>query len=213
MSTEQEDLSYLCMWTTSNWQDKLKTSNRIGNFSWKTLIWENQHHFLIMYIWDAPKESLKSVMKLWQTTEICTNPGFLLKPRKNYLSELQGNLMQKSYLLGPTTWRSCKEMRGKYCEIANKTTEQLHSVATPCLDDHHLKEEENGSVGESFTVYSQIVVKCLYLARVGRPDIFMVCEQTHSCGQKTDESLWQTYGAFDLVHSSHKWISAILLCG
>ena len=31
--------------------------------------------------------------------------GFLLEPRKNYVSELQGNLMQKSYLLSPTTWK------------------------------------------------------------------------------------------------------------
>ena len=30
----------------------------------------------------------------------------------------------------------------RYCELANKTTQQLHKVATPCLDDH--KEEENG---------------------------------------------------------------------
>ena len=31
----------------------------------------------------------------------------------------------------------------RYCELANKTTEQLYKVATPCLDDHHFKEEEN----------------------------------------------------------------------
>ena len=42
---------------------------------------------------------------------------------------------------------------------------------------------------------------------------FMVCEHTCSCGHKMDEILWQTLGAFDLVHSSHKWILAILLCG
>ena len=33
------------------------------------------------------------------------------------------------------------------------------------------KEEEHGSVGELSTVCSQIVLKCPYLARVGRPDI------------------------------------------
>ena len=27
----------------------------------------------------------------------------------------------------------------RYCELANKTTEQLREVATPCLDDHHFK--------------------------------------------------------------------------
>ena len=34
----------------------------------------------------------------------------------------------------------------RYCELANKTTQQFHKVATPCMDDHQFKEEENGSV-------------------------------------------------------------------
>ena len=35
-----------------------------------------------------------------------------------------------------------------YCELANKTTQQLYKVSTPCIDDHHFKEEEMKSVGE-----------------------------------------------------------------
>ena len=54
----------------------------------------------------------------------------------------------------------------RYCELANKTTQQLYKVSTPCIDDHHFKE-----VGELSKVCSQIVLKCLYLARIGRPDI------------------------------------------
>ena len=38
------------------------------------------------------------------------------------------------------------------------------------MNDHQFKEE-NESVGELSTVCSQIVVKCVYLARIGRPDI------------------------------------------
>ena len=48
----------------------------------------------------------------------------------------------------------------RYCELANKTTQQLYKVSTPCLDDHHFKEEEFGSVGELPKIYSQIVLKC-----------------------------------------------------
>ena len=51
----------------------------------------------------------------------------------------------------------------RYCELANKTTQQLYKVSTLCIDDHHFKEEQMKSVG--------IVLKCLYLARIGRPDI------------------------------------------
>ena len=59
----------------------------------------------------------------------------------------------------------------RYCELANKTTQQLYKVTTPCIDDHHFKEEEMKSVGELSQVCSQIVLKRLYLARIGRPDI------------------------------------------
>ena len=59
----------------------------------------------------------------------------------------------------------------RYCELANKTTQELYKVSTPCIDDHHFKEEELKSVGELSKVCSQIVLKCLYLARIGTPDI------------------------------------------
>ena len=59
----------------------------------------------------------------------------------------------------------------RYCEVANKTTQQLYKVSTSCIDDHHFKEEETKSVGELSNTRSQIVLKCLYLARIGRPDI------------------------------------------
>ena len=59
----------------------------------------------------------------------------------------------------------------RYCELANKTTQQLCKVSTPCIDDHHFKEEKMKFVGELSQVCSQIVLKCLYLARIGRLDI------------------------------------------
>ena len=36
----------------------------------------------------------------------------------------------------------------RYCELANKSTQQLYKVSTPCIDDHHFKEGELKSVGE-----------------------------------------------------------------
>ena len=59
----------------------------------------------------------------------------------------------------------------RYCELANKTTQQLYKVSTPCIDDHHVKKEETKSVGELSSTCSQIVLKCWNLARIGRPDI------------------------------------------
>ena len=59
----------------------------------------------------------------------------------------------------------------RYCELANKTTQQLYKVSTPCIDDHHFKEKETKSVGELSNTCSQIVLKCSYQERIGRPDI------------------------------------------
>ena len=59
----------------------------------------------------------------------------------------------------------------RYCELANKSTQQLYKISTPCIDDHHFKEEEMKSVGELSQVCSQMVLKCFFLARIGRPDI------------------------------------------
>ena len=136
LSTEREDYSYQCMWTISNWQARHKTWNRLGKFSWKTSTRENQHHFLTVYVGVALKESVKLVMILWHTREICSNPGFLLEPRKNYLSELQGNLMQKQSLLGPwtwkvthrTVWKNIANLRIK--RLNNYTKSQLHAWMT-----------------------------------------------------------------------------------
>ena len=58
-----------------------------------------------------------------------------------------------------------------YCDPANRTTQQLYKVATPCIDDHQFKEEKWEFVGDLSTVCSQIVLKWLYFARIGRPDI------------------------------------------
>ena len=60
-----------------------------------------------------------------------------------------------------------KQCVERYCELTNETTQQLYKVSTPCIDDHHFKEEELKSVGE----LSKVSSKCLYLARIGRPDI------------------------------------------
>ena len=43
----------------------------------------------------------------------------------------------------------------RYCELANKTSQHLYKVSTPCVDDHQNKEEEElKSVGELSKVCS-----------------------------------------------------------
>ena len=75
------------------------------------------------------------------------------------------------FLHGPMIWKVMQ--KNVWSDIASwptKQTQQLYKVTTPCLDDHQFQEEELGSVGDLSKVCSQIVLKCLYLARIGRPD-------------------------------------------
>ena len=52
-----------------------------------------------------------------------------------------------------------------------KKTKQLYKVSSPCLDDCNFKKEELESVGEMSNVCTEIVLKCLYLVRIGGKDI------------------------------------------
>ena len=88
---------------------------------------------------------------------------------KNY--QVERNLTQKQSR-GPTIWKDMRKTAVK--DIVGwliKKTKRLYKLSTPCLDDHNLKKEELETVGELCKVCSQIVFKCLYFARIDRPDI------------------------------------------
>ena len=121
-------------------------------------------------IWDALEENVKSARKLWRTTDMFES-RISAGAKEKLLTRASGKLDAET----TSSWSYDMESHAKKCverccEFANKTTQQ-YKVATPCMDDLQFKEEENESVGELSTVCSQIVLKCLYLARIGRPDI------------------------------------------
>ena len=93
----------------------------------------------------------------------------------------------------------------RYCELANRTTQQLYKVSTPCIDDHHVKEEELKSVGELSKV-SQIVLKCFYLARIGRPDIlWSVNELARSITKWTEASDKRLSRLISYIHRTNEY--------
>ena len=63
----------------------------------------------------------------------------------------------------------------RYCELANKTIQQLYKI--PCIDDLPFQRKEMKSVRELSHVCSQVVLKYLYLTRIGKPDILWVVNQ------------------------------------
>ena len=92
-----------------NGLERSTTSILRGKFWWNTLNWENQHHSLIMFTWDALTDKVKQAKILWTITESCSNPEFLLEHLRNFL--FQGNRSEHCHMV---LWhgRSCKEMCG-----------------------------------------------------------------------------------------------------
>ena len=55
-----------------------------------------------------------------------------------YSEKSEGNISSWSHEMESHA-KKCVE---RCCELANETTQHLHKVATPCVDDHQFKEEE-----------------------------------------------------------------------
>ena len=158
---------------------KNKMLTQCGKNLWKKSIWENQHHSLTMSILVVLNENAKRSKILWKITETCLNPGSPQEQQISYLFRKK-DLTQIS-LHCVVIWKVLQRvvcLCSRCCELANKTTQQLYKVASPCSDDHQFKEEELGSVGDLSKVCSQIVLRCFYLARIVRPHIFWPAKQT-----------------------------------
>ena len=61
---------------------------------------------------------------------------------------LETKATEKPYAETISSWSydmqgHAKKCVERYCELANETTEQFFIVATPCMDDHQFKEEDN----------------------------------------------------------------------
>ena len=113
-----------------------------------------------MKIRDVLKENLRSARIMWIIRKLCSYQGFLPGPTRASGKPDAETVSSWSYDMEGHA-KQCVE---RYCELANKTTQQLYKVVTPCMDDHQFKEEENESVGELSTVCSQIVLNsCIWL--------------------------------------------------
>ena len=99
----------------------------------------------------------------------------------------------------------------RYCELANKTTQQLYKISTPCIDDHYFKEEETKSVGELSHVCSQTVLGCFFLTRIGRSDIFWsvnklarsITKWTKACDKRLNRLISYIHHTCEYKHYCH----------
>ena len=106
-----------------------------------------------MYIWVALKENAKT------SKDIVDNYRDLFESKMSaggvdklpHSEKSEANISSWSCDMDGDA-KKCVE---RHCELANKSIQQLQKVATPCIDDHQLKEEEEElkSVGELSKVY------------------------------------------------------------
>ena len=105
------------------------------------------------------------------------------------------------------------------CEPANKKPQQLHTVSTPCLHDHSFKKEELETVGELSEVCPSRVLKCLYLPRIGRPDILWsvnrlargVTKWTGACDRRSARLFFFTFVTQTVIDNIVMWATLLSL--
>ena len=149
--------------------DDIKMAGKKQNLApmWKKLMNVNRmltnlHHLLTSCIWDALSGNANQIKPSLNRTQKFSNHVFLL--------EQQRRITGWQTIHAQTAAWSCDMERHahvsveQYFELANKKTEQLYKVSSPCLDDHQFKQEELKSVGELSEVCSQ---KCLEMLALG----------------------------------------------
>ena len=117
-----------------------------------------------------------------KSTEKCSNHEILLEQLKNY----QGgkNCTQRRWH-GPTTWKDMLHFALR--DIANWPTERQSSFSKSQVLAWMTiisRNRNSQSVGELSKACSQIVLKCLYLARIGRLDILWSVNKLARSGTK-----------------------------
>ena len=89
----------------------------------------------------------------------------------------------------------------RYCELAGKEIGKLRQYDTPCIDDHQLKPEDFETKGKVSETAANIVLKILYLARIGRPDLLWtvnilaraVTKWTQACDKRLERLIGYLY--------------------
>ena len=206
--TEKQGYSCLCTWTKSKWRERNKILTKCGKYLWKTLIWR---------------------ANIIPRPYLCGLHSRRMQNKQRYCGQLQNHVRIANFSGGSREitipskssyffmvlrhGRSCKEMRGKILRIG----EQNYSTRTHSRKSMNWRPSiQRRRNWISWRIVHSLLTNCLEVLVLGKNCqtwYSMICEQACSCGHEMDKSMWQTFGAFDLLHSSHIWIQAMLLCG
>ena len=115
----------------------------------------------IKYIWDVFKE--QPTDEMFQVFTTSNVEGI----RRTKTSHNAQQVLSWGYDTQGHTEQSVERL----CELAKKSVSHVEQMRTPSIDDHNLQINDSLVVGELVLICTQIVLKCFYLVRRGRPHI------------------------------------------
>ena len=135
--SEKKDYSCLCMWTIqTGWKETEHPPIDLGD---PTSFLDHVDLGCTQRECQTSKDIVDNSRNMFESK---ISPGAIDK--LHHSEKLRANISSWSYDVEGHA-KKCVE---RYCELANKTTQQLYKVATPCIHDHQFKEEGMGFVGE-----------------------------------------------------------------
>ena len=106
------------------------------------------------------QDNAKQAKILWTITEPCLNPEIPAKATEKLPCSENLRISSRSYDMEGHA-KKCVE---GYCELANKTTQQLYKVSTPCFDDHPFQRR----IGIRGRIVKSMLSDCLEMVKFGR---------------------------------------------
>ena len=88
-----------------------------------------------------------------------------------------------------------------FCEMTGTQREKLRKVTTPCLPESNMTNEELSNVGELGSFASRILMRCLWISRLARPDIAFAVQRLAS--RVTRWTKWEDRQMYRLVSYLH----------
>ena len=88
-----------------------------------------------------------------------------------------------------------------FCEMTSTVKEKLRAVTTPCLPESNMTDDELAKVGELSSISSRILMRCLWLSRLARPDIAFAVQRLAS--RVTKWTRWEDRQTHRLISYLH----------
>ena len=116
--------------------------------------------------------------------------------------------------LRATTWKD--KLKNALSDTVNRQTRKCSSYTKSQVLAWMIPNSRKKSlkhVGELSEENTQIILKCLYLARICRPDILWSVNKLVRAVTQWTQACYRRFGKNDFIYPSRKWLPAMLRCG